>query len=352
MDANKLLEILLLLEADEGDFKFETRIGEILNFLGQNNEEGNRKVEEHLREIEKDIALSRAAQFAGTEIELLKNLRGDSFFGVALIGQLQKILNESRGYEISSELNKFKGARTEKMNGLMRLKGAMSEAGIIPYKQTRKEIALTLPEGQADIASVSKRLSEFGRFVSAIQACQGGGEIEQPNISRLSKGTLEFFTAVDVNTAEAILHCLSDLAVLYATAVNMRKKAADPMLTESENKEVAKIYNVASDRRVEEYVEKMVEKIAGTSEAEKKATLRSHFKLLLKWLPLGIHLEVILDKSTEPITKDPQGKYNPEYMALSQVQHKAQIAISEMYALPLEQLKLSEPEDEAEEPKP
>ena len=355
MDANKLLEILLLLEADEKDFSFGTKIEEMRNFITQNNEEGNKQIEQRLSEIEANIKLSRAILFSGTEAELLRVLSANDYFGLPLIESLQSALNSRGGYAISARLNKFQEGRKEKYSNLMKLKESMTAAGVSSYKQTQDEIALSLPETKTGIVEASEYLQDFGRFVEAVQDCipvKAGQKIAPPRIIRLSKGGVDFFSSVDPQVVESVLHTLGDLAALYLTVKDIRGKKEEPYRDDAEKTEVAKIYEKAVERKVEEFLAQAVEKIAKASSNEKKTTLRTYLKILLKWIPLGINVEVVFSKSVTPIKKDEKGENDKATVEAREEKYLKQTEILKMYKLPPEQLMLPDTDkEEKEKPK-
>lgn len=348
MDSNKLLEIIDLLEADEKEYTLGTKLDEISNLITtQNNAEVNEQIEEKLKILQENIAASRASLFAQTEIQILKNLGVDNYFGSRFVENIQKNVN-SRGYEVSEKFKQFATSRTEKYNKLVNMKNVMIATGLLPYKQTKDEIAISIPSDISSITEVAKYLEKFGQLIQIVQECKETKDIAQepPKITRLNKGSAEFFILAEPNTISAIVDILAGLSTVYLVTKELRNRKSDNSLNDTEQKEIKKIYEGVAKRKLEEFIAKAVEKISGKVEPEKQVRLRTYIKLLIKWLPLGIKVEVVYKKSVEPLTEDP--KENIVQQKLLKRQHDEQLKIAEIYKLPIEQLKLPEPDDKAQ----
>ena len=340
MDTNKLLELLNLLEADESEFSFVAKIDEVFDLISQNNEESNNNAAGKTNELYLVIKSSRAAIFAKTEIVLLQNISADKFFGLELVDSLYAIMN-SRGYEVTHKLNAFRSQRNDKYKFLMQLRNSLVDAGIVSYKQSQDEIALSIPEDFTQVKETSTYLRDFGRFIESVEDCQNSEDVPLTpvKISRLNKSSADFFVLANSETVKAVLEILSELATVYLAIKELRAKRIDPALNQAEQTEIGAIYEKVGKRKVAEFVENIVEKISKNPDQEKRTKLRKYLKLIIKWLPLGIHLEVVYSKSVEPIV--PEGQV--QMTALEEKRSK-QLGVMEMYKLPKEQLQLPEPD--------
>jgi hypothetical protein len=339
MDANKLLEILLLIEADEKDFTFGDKIQEIRGLIAQNNDAAGQQASEKLEILLGDIQKSRAANFAVTEDELLKQLKALEFFGLGLFDQLQRV-SSARGFEVSAKFNAFQSGRAEKLKKLMHLKNALVDIGITAYKQEQPEIALTIPEDLLEIDSVAKYLEKFGDFLNAVQeALPGEAADHKPiKIVRLNKGSGQFFLGVDPLVAQAVLGILSDLATVYLAARELRKPdKKNEKLSEEEQLQVEKVYDDILRQRLEKFIDTTPERVAAGAGAEQKQRIKTYLKFLVKWLPLGINVEVVFTKSIEPMTTEQAQDAGQRQLQTSRTR--------DIYRLPREQLKLPEPEN-------
>jgi hypothetical protein len=155
---------------------------------------------------------------------------------------------------------------------------------------------------------------------------------------------LEFFIAAAPNIAGIILDVLSKLSALYIAIRELRKKKEDTLLTADEEKEVQKLYEKIAKQRVEKFVAETASEIGKNAEPEKKLAVSTYLKILLKWLPAGIHIEVVLKKT--PISGTETA---PEKKAELENKGMQQLNIAEMYNLPTAQLTLPDPNGEIDE---
>jgi hypothetical protein len=348
MDSSKLLEIIDLLEADEKEYTLSTKLDEVSNLITtQNNAEVNEQIEEKLKILQENIAMSRASLFAQTEIKILKNLGVENYFGRRFIENIQKNVN-ARGYEVSAKFKQFSTTRTEKYNKLIKMRNVMVETGLSPYEQTKDEIAMSIPSNISNTAEVAKYLEKFGQLIQIVQECKETKDIAQepPKITRLNKGSAEFFILAEPNTISAIIDILAGLSTVYLVTKELRNRKSGDSLNDLEQKEIKKIYEGVAKRKLEEFITETVEKISGKVEPEKQARLRTYIKFLIKWLPLGVKIEVVYKKSVEPLAGDP--KESVTQQKLLKRQHNEQLKVAEIYKLPIEQLKLPEPDDKSE----
>jgi len=349
MDSNKLLEILNLLEADEKDFSFGTKIEEISTLLSQNNEESSLQINDKTSQLDKEIKLSRAYQFTSTELSFLKELGLETLFGTELMVNIQTTL-QSRGYEINSKFSQFKKKRADKYKTIMQLKSHMVEVGIVPYQQADDEVAFSIPSEISTIEEIPDYLKKFGDFIQSVQnSIEDGEEKRRPHkIVRLNRGSLEFFTSVDPQSIVIILGILSDLANIYIATKYLREKKSDSNLTEVELQDLTKLYEKAAKDRLESFIKKTVDKVLKKKiDNQQRLKLEKSLKVLVNWLPLGIRVDVVFKKSVESTDQT-----NVKAMELIDKKILQKLKVEEMYKLPLEQLKLPEPQDiEKLEPK-
>ncbi len=340
MDANKLLELLQLLEADEQQFGVGTAIAEISTLIGQNNEESTTQAVAKAEALFEVLRFSRAAHFSGTELEVLKLLNAEEYFGMGLLRTLDEILSKSRGFQVASKLSTFRSERKSYYAKLLALKNALSDVGIEPYEQKEPEIALSIPDEFVKVDEVAGYLNEFGQFLRVVQDATADEKSprKELKIKRLSRGTAEFFIGGDPAVAMSVLNVLSDLANIYLAARELRNRENKngTALSKEEQKQVDKVYDEIARARMEGFIEDTPEQTFKKATPEQKIKIRKHLRALIKWLPLGIHVEVVFDKTIEPVAESSvKGKKIED-------QKRLQANITEMYALPVAQLKLPE----------
>lgn len=338
MDANKLLEIIQLLEADERDFTIGNRIEEIRNLIAQNSEEQSQTIEDKLKELYTAIRSSRAAIFSNTELLILEKIDAGDYFGKPLLTKIDEITSTSKTYELQIRFKEFQSQRAEKYSKMLQMRNVMIDNGVEAYRQEANEVALSIPGDDVPVSDTAKYLEDFSMFLRTLQDCNVVDDVrpESAKIVRASKGSLNFFALVDPETIRTLLDILADLAAVYVATGEIRRRSDKTALTETEINQVDKVYEDIAKKRVEDFVNKTAEKACKKDDNELRNRVRTHLRMLLKWIPMGIHIEVVVQKSVEPVDEKREGK------ALKAKQHETKVlaAISEMYSLPAEKLML------------
>ncbi|KND49534.1 MAG: hypothetical protein AB203_00435 [Parcubacteria bacterium C7867-008] len=340
MDANTLLELIQLLEADEGQFTIGARIEEIRTLLSQNDPAQSTAISTKLTELFTEIASSRANLFSQTELAILKGLDAVDYFGSGLTQALTEITSGSKTYELTSRLSEFYTERSTKYNKLVQMKNSMLENGLVAYEQEEDEIALTIPGKEVDASELAEHLKTFSEFLRAVQECTlPAGQTPTPaEIVRVSRGSLNFFAQVDPATLKAVLEIIGSLATIYLAGVDIRKKFnSKTPLSEDEQASINQLAETIAQKRVDAFVAETAAKLAKDNH-ELGNRVSRYLKILIKWMPLGIHLEVVVAKTVEPVDlKTSEGKQ-------IRAKQATLLKVNEMYSLPMEHLKLPEPQ--------
>jgi len=344
MDTSSLLNLLQLIEADERDFTIMNRIEQLRALVANNNPSEGPQITERINELLAVLGASRASLFSRTEIDVMESLGADHYFGQGLITSLQGIMS-SAPYELNSQLTEFARLYTEKYNTLMRLASALVDNAVKPYAQKQDELAFTLPNDEIPPAELSKRMGELSTFLRVIQECANPTATthEAPEIVRVSKGTYDFFLNIDPDTLKSVVSLIADLATIYVAKKQLWDAGQPTVLTEAEKEELNQLVERSAKKRVDEFLERNTNKLAGNDNHELRARVSTSLKLLLKWLAIGVHVEIVYQKTVEPI--DQTSKEGKE------IAKKAtkQLAINQVYNLPLEQLRLPKPEGEEDQ---
>jgi hypothetical protein len=99
-----------------------------------------------------------------------------------------------------------------------------------------------------------------------------------------------------------------------------------------------------ADKTVEKFLDEMPKKVSKDISPAQANTLKTHLKLLFKWVPLGIHIEVVYDKNVDVSSVDAEEE--PKAKALKEKKTQELVHVKEMYKLPLKEIALlSESED-------
>ncbi|MEN9920814.1 MAG: hypothetical protein RL538_707 [Candidatus Parcubacteria bacterium] len=344
MDTNKLLQILTLLQADENEFSIQNRIEEIRNLVAQNSSDAGAQASDKTDELIKNIKDTRAAEFTLTETEILQKLGAEFYFGEGLITNLTDILM-TRSFEVVGRLKSFHSERQSKYSHLTQLKNTLNELGVEPYIQTSPEVALKLPSDLLAIDEVSNRLKAFSHLLKAIQEPlrATGGEVVDIKITRMNRGSGEFFFGVPPDMALVILGILSDLATVVATAHQIKKSnpVNDNQYVSAEDKtKLNKLVEEIAEKTVKKFVEEVPARISKNMEPQHANSIKKHIGILVKWIPLGIHFEVVYDKQVEPVIFADNNEGKLESQKQEQLIH-----VRQMYKLPLKDVPLLKGEE-------
>jgi len=348
MDTNKLLQILLLLEADEAEFSLQDKIAEIRNLVAQNTAESGGQASEKTDELIEIISETRAAEFALTEIEILDELGAEFYFGSGLSTNLVDMVM-TRSFEVAGRLKSFHAERQAIYDKLISLKNTFIDLGVESYEQPSPEIALKLPNELLSVDDVADRLKSFSHMLKAIQAPLNvdGITTESIKITRMNRGSGEFFFGVTPEVALVTLGILSNFATVIGVAHQIKNSnpvKGNSYVSAEDKQRLTDMVKEIADKTVEKFLDEMPKKVSKDISPAQANTLKTHLKLLFKWVPLGIHIEVVYDKNVDVSSVDAEEE--PKAKALKEKKTQELVHVKEMYKLPLKEIALlSESED-------
>lgn len=346
MDTNKLLQILNLVDADEKENLIQQKIEEIRNLVSQNSPDSGVEASEKTTKLIEIIKATRASKFTVTEREILEGIGAEFYFGEGLIDSLNDILM-TRSFEVAGRLKSFHHERQSMYLHLTQLKTTLEELGVEAYQQVSPEIGLKLPDELLSIDEVSIRLKEFSHLLKAIQEpLRGkGGVVGDVKITRMNKGSGEFFFGVSPEVALLVLNILSDLATVVATAHQI--KNSNPVkdnkyVSPEDTKRLKELVEDIADKTIQKFIEEVPGRIANDIKPEQANSIKKHVQILFKWIPLGIHFEVVYDKEVDPVSGE-----DGDVEKTARLENEKQMQLErvrQMYKLPLKDITLLEGE--------
>ena len=171
---------------------------------------------------------------------------------------------------------------------------------------------------------------------------------ENIKLTRMNKGSGEFFFGVQPETAVLMLSILADLATVVAVAHQIRnsvpkvdKQYVDPEDAKALNEKVEEI----AKKSVDKFLAEIPQKIAKDVSAEQATNVKKHAQILFKWIPLGVHFEVVFDKTVETSSKE---NLSEDKLKLETEKRQQLESVKDMYELPLQEMPLL-PEQHNEE---
>ncbi len=340
MDTNKLLQILTLVEADESEFGIKTKIDDIKNLVAQNTPDAGVQAGEKTDSLIQILQSTRAAQFTLTEVEILSEIGAEFYFGEGLIDTLKDVLL-TRSFEVIGRLESLHSERQTMFTKLVLLKNTLIELNVEPYKQPLPEIGLTLPDGLLSIDDVSKKLREFSNFLKAVSEPlhEGVSGAEEIKITRMNKGSGEFFFGVTPELAKTVLNILSDLATVIAVAYQIKNSNSvknNKYVSVEDVTQLDEMVKKIADSTVEKFLDEIPKKIGKKTSESQATAIKNHAKLLIKWIPLGVHFEVVYDKEVTPVAVTEDVKEKEKEILIQ----KQLGGVKEMYKLPLDEVVL------------
>jgi len=213
MDGSKLLRILIDLQSDDATLGVIIVLNEIRTKITQatTQPQSFQNAEEQIKLLISNIQnTSIVYTFSTSEALILKKLNGDQYFGKGLISRMSEISN-SRTYQMLAKIDDLANARNAFLQRSANLGGTLEAMGITPYRPDTFEVGLILPDDQNDYDIVLERLKYFDMLLSAF-AEVFGAEYEKVKITRLSNGTLEFFSLQPAEVAEHLTTLLLNIA--------------------------------------------------------------------------------------------------------------------------------------------
>ncbi len=343
MDTNKLLQLLTLLEADEREFSIQQKIEEVRNLVLQNSSDSGALASTKTDELIEHIKKTRAFSFTVTETEILEKVGAEFYFGVGLANSVTDILT-TRSFEVAGRLKSFYNERQVKNTHLTQLKKTLEELGVVAYSQPSPEVALKLPDELLAIDEVSERLRAFSHLLKAIQEPlrKKGDLTSDIRITRMNRGSGEFFFGVSPEVALIVLGILSDLATVVATAHQIKK--SNPVentryVTDEDKEKLRLLVDEIAEKTVKKFIEEVPERLGNNIEPQHANSIKRHIEILFKWIPLGIHFEVVYDKEVEskPVANEEEGGI-PDKFDIKRREQLEQVKM--MYKLPLKDIPL------------
>jgi hypothetical protein len=341
MDSEKLLRILTDLKSEEAEFAISSRLVEISNQLAANNQNGFIQAEDLSNALIDELKeKSIIASYSPSEISFLKKINGNIYFGNGLIQELENIFG-FKPYEIASTFLEFNNSRQTYLNQINILLEAMKNIGIKEYRPENYEVGIVFPSEYTDIVDILKRLNEFQRLISAV--IEGTtGKHQEVKITRLSNGTLDFFSPQNKDIALQVVNLLANLAQIWTTIQSINQKKAntqnDEILSDAAKAEISSALEHEAERIKKEIIETLPSKILEKFDGHRKHELAKQIKVSINavflWFHIGIEVDVTpvrLPETEEKSTTDKE---------LSETINRTNQNLQNIYTLPAELKKL------------
>lgn len=357
MDTEKLLRLIKDLQEDESKIGINATIDEIRASLAKNNTEGFSEAQQQLITlVAKMEEVSMSYSFSITEESILDHVNGSAFFGKGLISKLDNIL-KSPTFEVVGKIDQYKTDRSVFYQKIQTLSASLSDIGIVEYRPNFSEIGIILPTEQNNANTIAKKIHEFELLIQAVQELVGS-DIKEVNITRISNGSLEFFTSQPVEVALIITSILANISTIWDKIATLRTTqssfAQDSIFSPDAQREMKKIIDKEINsvkKEIESTLpDKIMEKATVNLSVERKNEVRNHIrakmKLIFAWFEIGIEVDVIpvrVPNSTEDT--EATGKNNELAIAVKETNK----LLTKIYNLPPEVKQLPfalEPENE------
>lgn len=304
MDTEKLFRIIRNILDDESRLSIQTTIDQIRASIAQNNSDGFSTSQATVKTLVDNLRdKSISYSFSGTEWAILNNLGGNDYFGKGFIIKINNII-KSPSYEMLAKIDEFINKRNEFIAKVNRLNSSLDEMGIKEYKADAYEVGIILPAEQGDASLVSKKIREFELLIKDIQELVGS-EKKEVKITRVSNGSLEFFTSQPVEVVLIITSILGNISTIWDKINSLKKKQQettdDKSFSDEAKKEIRKIIDKEIDavkKEIEDDLpEKILEKANVSLDKERKNeirnSIRARIKIIFKWLEVDIELDVV-----------------------------------------------------------
>jgi hypothetical protein len=289
----------------------------------------------------------------------LKQLGGYEYFGAGLINRLNAI-SKSPSYEMLVKVDEYKNQRAEFLRKLDLLSESFTNIGIKDYRPDSYEIGIVLPSEQDSAENVSKKIREFELLIKDVQELVGSEE-KTVKITRVSNGSLEFFTSQPVEVVVVLTTILANVSQIWDKVSSLKKKQKEDgdskILSDKAKGEMKKILDAEIASVKKEIEDELPEKILTTAhktlEKGRKNEIRNSIsmrvKVIFKWLEIGVELDIVPTRMTSPEQAANDGTSQAEILSTVKETNRA---LRKIYALPPEvkrlPFKLKEDDDEQE----
>lgn len=338
MDTEKLFRLLTDLQQDEKSLGVDTKIDAIRANIAQNTPEAFGSAEVQFTEL---IALIRessiAYKFSQTESLLLRGIKGESYFGKGFISQFEKIF-AARSFELVGKIDEYRNQRNDFIQRSQRLATGFTDMGIEEYRPDSYEVGIILPEEEADLDTLTKRMRDFNLLLSAISETISGNH-ENIKITRVSNGSLEFFSLQPLDIALLLSTLLLNISAIWDKIAKFRRKMEDTDndhdLSSEAKKEIRKTLEKETEKIKQEILEELPKKFLKKLEPARGNEIKNQIKMSIKaifaWIELGIEIDITPVRVNNPdITPD-----SKEGQKMTTIQ-EANVKLQDIYKLPKE----------------
>lgn len=348
MDTQKLVRIIEDILEDEKKLNITQLIAGIISSGSSNNSAGFTTAKSN---FDKLVSLlqseSNSYTFSRTELDILEKINGTSYYGVQLINTINEALHLP-SYDIVPQLTTFNSERNAFMVKIEKIILDFNALGIEAWRPDMYEIGIVLPVTQDEAGVVSKKMREFELFIKTIQELTGSSN-HDVKITRLSNGSLEFFTSQPVEVVMVVTTILSNISTIWDKITSLKNKQL-----EIENEQ---IYTQATKKKMKKVVEEEIQSIKGELEDtlpekimefastdiengrknEIRNSVKARIKILTAWFELGIEVDIVpLRIETSDLTEDESVKQN---QVLNEIKNTNKL-LEKIYELPQEDKKL------------
>jgi len=301
MNTGKLLKVLMDIRDEEKRLNIS---GIVQNLTAQlNNVQEYSKIKDDLySKLRKSIING----YIYSDKKVLKELKGDKFFGNIALEQLETFLHLPTA-EITSALNKYISERNVFLQASQKILDGLNQFQLKPHiyiDEEKYDISIIFPDEIKDIETISEKIDQWQQFLR--QICEYELEKkEKINISLANSGCLELSVLI---TSPAVIlliaKCLQEIAKFIREVTEIQKNIA-----ETENLKIDKefkqlnIKNLqkANSEKLKEAIEIIVQNIFPVKDGkhEDNSKIRIGIKRIIKNLQQNIKIEITPPRMSE-----------------------------------------------------
>ncbi len=340
MDSDKLLRILKDAQQDEQSLTVDSKIEGIRSSIAQNTSEAFKTAEEQLKDLVSQTAeKSIIYNYSPSEELILQNVKGAHFFGKGLIEKLQQIFNE-RPYEMIGKIDEYRSQRNDFIQKSQKLTSSLTDMGFSDYRPDSYEVGIILPDTQSDFDTLIKRLREFNLLLSAVYEASDGNH-RNVKITRLSNGSLEFFSLQNAGTAVLLTTLLLNITTVWEKISRFRRKAEDNEKDKDLSPEAKQDMKAILQKETENIKKQIVDELPNEflknlkkeRSNEIKNSIGISINAIFHWIQVGIKIDIT------PIRLNAENA-SPESKKQGSFVRDTNAKIQEIYKLPEELRKL------------
>lgn len=314
MNLEKLLKILLDIKDEEEKLKFVGVIELLKTQQQQNNVDAHSQTRDDLYAKLKESIVN---SYISTDKKILRELKGERFFGNLAIEEIENILHLPTT-EIPKSLDKYIAGRNAFLQSCNKILDGLKQFEFKPhvYKDEEKfDVSLIFPSEVKSIEIISEKIDQWQEFLHRV--CEYTGEKkEKLDVSIVNNGCLEISVLITSPIVIGLVaRSLKEIAGFIKEITEIQRNIAETdnlKIDTKIKKENIKNLQLAKSNKLEETIDSIVSIVfpLKNKEHEDNSKLRQGVRRIIKNLELNIKMEITPPRFSTPLYLTDENEQN------------------------------------------